>query len=794
MSTLIARSFGQRVLRNEDDRLLRGQGCYVDDVPLPGAFEVAFLRSPHAHARITRLDASPARTAEGVVAVFTAADLEGLPQRLPLLFPHPSMPHGTTQRPLADVELDYVGQTIAMVVATSRYLAEDAVELIEIEYELLPVVADVEDAAAGGPLVHDIFPTNVAADHTQTVGDPDGAFARAEVTVRERYVCERAAAMPIETRGVAARYERGQLDVWDSTQCALPVQAGLVGLLGLPEDRVRVIAPDTGGGFGVKGYLLYPEEVLIPWAAMRLEHAVRWSEDRAEHFFSSNHQRSQVHTIELAATRDGTIVGLRDEFLHDQGAFIAYGLITPEIAASHIAGPYRIPNISVRFQAVYTNRVPVSPYRSVGRPQACFAVERAIDRLARELGMDKVEVRRRNLVGKHEFPYRRDGLAFAGYPVELDSGDYEAQLDQILDAVGYQAFAKEQEAARAEGRYLGLGLACYVEGTGEGPYEGAHVLVQASTGKVEVRTGLTSQGQSHKTTLAQIAAEQLGVAPADVIVTQGDSGAFRWGAGTFGSRAIVNSGNAVALAAAEVRERAVSYAANMLEAAAEDLTVADGKIFVAGSPDRAVTLKQIAIAVNPIRYQTFDPEVAVVAGFAPARAAGLRPDESPGLEATSFFVPPATAWTSGMQAAIVEVDVETGQVAYRRYVIANDCGRMVNPSIVEGQIMGGVALGIAGSLYERMAYDAEGQLQNASFADFLMPYATEIPELEIVHQETPSPLNALGIKGAGEAGSIAGPAVTASAIDDALAPFGIEITHMPIDPSGLRDLLRPLVQ
>lgn len=791
---MLARSFGQRVLRNEDDRLLRGKGCYVDDVPLPGALEVAFLRSPYAHARITSLDVSRAREAEGVVAVFTADDLDGLPERLPLLFPHPGMPFGTTQRPLAGTDIDYVGQTIAMVVATSRYLAEDAVELIETEYELLPVVGGVEDAAAGGPLVHDEFPTNVAADYTQTVGNPDAAFAGAEVTIEERYVCERAAAMPIETRGVAARFQGDRLDVWDSTQCALPVQAGLIGLLGLAEDRVRVIAPDTGGGFGVKGYLLYPEEVLIPWAAVRLGTTVKWIEDRAEHFFASNHQRSQVHVIELAASRDGTIHGLRDEFLHDQGAFIAYGLITPEIAASHIAGPYRIPNISVRFKAIYTNRVPVSPYRSVGRPQACFAVERAIDRLARELGIDKVELRRRNLIGAEEFPYLRDGLAFAGYPVELDSGDYAAQLDQLLEAVGYAGFREEQAAARAEGRYLGFGLACYVEGTGEGPYEGAHVLVQASTGQVEVQTGLTTQGQSHKTTLAQIAAEELGVPASDVMVTEGDSGVFRWGAGTFGSRAIVNSGNAVSQAAREVRSRALSYAANMLEAAVEDLAVADGKVFVAGSPDRAVTLKQIAIAANPIRYQTFDPEVAEVGKFAPARTAGLRPDESPGLEATSFFVPPATTWTSGMQAAVVEVDVETGEVTYRRYVIANDCGRMVNPTIVEGQIMGGVALGIAGSLYERMAYDVDGQLRNASFADFLMPFATEIPELEIVHQETPSPLNELGIKGAGEAGSIAGPAVTASAIDDALAQLEVEITHMPIDPSGLRDILRPLGQ
>jgi carbon-monoxide dehydrogenase large subunit len=792
-ATTIGRALGQRVTRNEDDRLLRGDGMYVDDVYAPESLHVAFVRSPLAHARITRLDVATAAAYPGVVKVYTHADLGEHAKPLPLLFPHEDMPYPATQHPLAVDEVDYVGQTIAMVVASSRYVAEDAAELVEIDYETLPVVVDYERAAGGGgPVVHEEFPTNVAADSTWRVGDADSAFAHAEVVVRERYVCERSASTPIETRGVLARFDPRtcELTVWDSTQCALPVRSALIAAFDYPEERLRVIAPDVGGGFGVKGYLLYPEELLIPLAALDLRATVRWTEDRREHFLGSNHQRGQVHTIELAATLDGIVTAVRDTFLHDQGAFIAYGLVTPQIAASHIAGQYRIPNVTVRFLAVYTNKVPVSPMRSVGRPQSNFAMERALDRLARELGIDRIELRRRNLLQPDEFPYARDGLFFAGYPVVLDSGDYPAQLDTALTAVGYDGFRDEQERARAEGRFLGLGVALYVEGTGEGPYEGARVFVQPTNGKVHVSTGLTSQGQSHATTFAQVAAAELGVAVADVVVIEGDTSVFGFGAGTFGSRAIVNVANAVSLAAGEVREKALRFAANMLEASVDDLELADGGVRVKGSPDRAVSLQEVAIAVNPIRYTTLDPSTASVARFASARETpGFERGDAPSLDATAYWAPSSTTWASGTHAAVVEVDPATGEVGFVRYVVAHDCGTMVNPAIVDGQVHGGVALGIANALYERMAYDEEGQLRNASFMDFLMPYASEIPPVEIEHLETPSPLNPLGIKGAGEAGSIVGPALTASAIDDALSHLGIEVKEMPIDPPTLCALI-----
>lgn len=783
---------GRGVVRNEDARLLRGEGMFVDDVRAPDALHVAFLRSPVAHGRITRLDVSAAREQEGVIAVWTYEQLGEHGRPLPLLFPHPDLGYPRTQPPLAVEEVTYSGQTVAMVIAESRYLAEDAREAIDFEIEELPAVVDYEAAVESADRVHVELPTNVAADSTWVVGDPERAFAEAEVVVSDRYVCERSAAMPMETRGVLADFDpkTGALTVWDSTQCVLPVRAALASYLQLPEEKLHVIAPDVGGGFGLKGYLLYPEELLVPLAAVELRRPVRWTEDRLEHFLGSNHQRGQSHSIELAATRDGIITGLRDSFLHDQGAFIAYGLVTPQIAASHIAGAYRIPNVEVRFRCVYTNKVSVSPMRSVGRPQANFALERAIDKLARVLGIDRIELRRRNLIGPDEFPYARDGLFFAGYPVVLDSGDYPRLLELLLDAIGQQSFRSEQAEARAEGRYLGLGLAFYVEGTGEGPYEGARVFVQPTTGKVMVTTGLTTQGQSHKTTFAQVAAHVLGLEPEDVLVETGNSTLFEFGAGTFGSRAIVNCANAIALAAEEVRKRALRHAANMLEASVDDLELAGGRIGVRGAGARSVSLREVALAINPIRYPTLDPASASVASFAPARQQpGLSDGDPPSLDATRYWSPASTTWTSGAHAAVVEVDPETGAIRYVRYAIAHDCGVVVNPKVVDGQIMGGVALGIAGSFYERMAYDRYGQLQNASFVDFPMPYATEVPRLDIVHLETPSPLNPLGIKGAGEAGSITGPAVTAAAIEDALHDLGIEVREMPLDPARLRALI-----
>jgi CO/xanthine dehydrogenase Mo-binding subunit len=538
--------------------------------------------------------------------------------------------------------------------------------------------------------------------------------------------------------------------------------------------------------------MFYPDEILVPWASLRLGRPVKYVEDRIEHFIGSSHERRQVHEVEVAATSEGVVLALRDRFLHDTGAYIPYGIAIAQVAATQLPGPYRIPDFRVEFTAVYTNTVPVTPYRGCGRPQACMVIERVMDRLAREVGVDRVEIRRRNFIQPHEFPYRRGDILFAdGLPVTLDSGQYERQLDLLLDAIGWHGFAAEQAAARAEGRRIGIGLANYVEGTGLGPYEGAHVQVEPTTGKVWVATGLVSLGQGLETTLAQIAAEELGVDADDVIVVTGDTQAMPWGVATFASRAAVVSGNAVAVAAAEVRTKALRFAANMLEAAPEDLELAEGRVFVRGAPERAVTLKQVAIASNPLRY-AFDEDAKAATQFAPARRSDgpqLPPGDEPGLEAVGYYSPPHATWASGAHAAVVEVDVDTGELRYLRYAAVHDCGTVINPMIVEGQVMGGVAQGIGGAFYERMAYDADGQLRNASFMDFLMPYATEVPPMRLEHLETPSPLNPKGIKGAGEAGCIPVPALTASAIDDALADLGVTVREMPLDPCSLKRLI-----
>lgn len=793
---MATRTFGEPVLRNEDHRLICGNGNYLDDVEVERPLHVAFVRSPFAHAKVVSIEASRAREHHGVAAVYTCDDIGALDRELPLLIPHPHLQNPRTQRPLARGEVFHVGQVVAMVVAESRYVAEDACELVDVEYEPLEVVVDLETAASdGSPLVHADVPGNVASHFVQVTGDPDDAFRQAEVVFRRRFVIERSAGHPLETRGVVAKWDRRQesLTVWDSTQASISVRGGLASLFGLPENKVRVIAPDTGGGFGTKVFFFHPDEVLVPMAAMRLGRAVKYVEDRAEHFVGSNQERKQIHDIEVAATADGVILGLRDFFLHDTGAFIPYGIAVAQVSSTSLAGPYRIPSQRVEFKAIYTNTTTVSPYRGCGRPHACFVIERTMDLLAQELEIDRMEIRRRNLIPHDDFPYERPGLLFAdGLPVTLDSGNYHEALERVLAAIDYHSFADEQARARTEGRYLGLGLACYVEGTGLGPYEGAHVQVQSTTGKVLVATGLTSQGQGHATTFAQIAADQLGISPSDVQVITGDTDAFQWGVATFASRAAVMSGNAVGRAAGAVRRKAIDLAANMLEASPEDLDIENGDIFVRGSRDRYVTLKQVATASNPLRY-AFDEDAQAATQFAPARSETSGPPlpegTAPGLEAMEFYSPPHAAWASGVHAAVVEVDLDTLHVRYLRYVCVHDCGNMINPKVVEGQVMGGVAQGVGGALYEKLEYDDSGQLRNASFMDFLMPYATEVPRVELHHLQTPSPLNPLGIKGVGEAGTIPVAALTASAVSDALASLGVTITEAPILPDRLFNMV-----
>ena len=790
------RQFGEPVQRNADPTLLKGEGAFIDDISLPGALHAAFVRSEHARARIRSIDISAAESLPDVVAVYTADTIGALDVELPMLIPHPCIVSGgKTQRPLARDDVFYAGQCIAMVVAVDRYTAEDACSLIEVEYEPLPVELDLEKAVADrAPLVHDDIPNNVAAHFIQESGDADAAFAAAEHTTTVRVRLERSTAAPMECRAVAARWDgvSGELTVWDSTQATISVRGGLASLFGIDEDRIRVIAPNVGGGFGQKIMMFHPDEILVPFAAMQLDRPVKYIEDRVENFIGASQERAQIHEIALAAKKDGTVLGLRDSFIHDTGAFIPYGIAIAQVASTSIAGPYRIPDIWVEMTLVYTPCVQVTPYRGCGRPQACFAIERALDRLADELGIDRTEIRRRNFIGPAEFPYERDGLLFAdGLAVNYDSGEYEKALDLITETVDLAGFREEQEAARAEGRYLGFGIGFYVEGTGLGPYEGGHVKVHPITGKVYVTTGLTSQGQGHETVFAQIAADQVGCDVRDVIFVEGDTQAHEWGVATFASRAAVVSGNAIHKAAVKARARIIAAAANMLETDEDSIELRDGRAWIVDG-NRSVSLAEIATASNPLRY-AFNEASQTATQFAPASTHDgppLAEGQAPGIEETDYFSPSHATWAYGVHAAIVEFFPDTCAMEIGRYLCIHDCGNMINPMIVEGQVMGGIGQGIGGAFYERCAFDGNGTPLAANFMDFLMPYATEVPDAEILHMETPSPLNPLGIKGVGEAGTIPVSQVIASAMEDALAPLGIApVRESPMSPDMIHGLL-----
>jgi aerobic carbon-monoxide dehydrogenase large subunit len=783
---MTTRLFGERVERREDKRLLVGEGRYTDDFE-PHAAHAAFVRSHHAHARIADIDVSGALDVEGVHAVYTYDDLDGrFAARLPLIIPHEAIEDGRTQYALARDEVRYVGETIAMVVARDRYVAEDAADAIVVRYEPLPVAADLDEDA---PLVHADRPDNVLGRVSEEHGDVDAAFAAAPRTFEWRFEMDRSAATPLEGRAIVARFDdEGGLLVFDATQAPTGIRAGLSRLFDLDLDHVHVIAPDVGGGFGVKVIQFYPEEVLVPLAARRLGMAVKWTEDRREHFIGSTHERKQVHRVRVGAGEDGKIAALETSFLHDSGAYCPYGLIIPVITAAQLPGPYRLDNYRYDFTALYTNRVPTSPYRGAGRPHAAFVMERVMDRLASELGLDRAEIRRRNLIQADEFPYDV-GVTFQdGGRTVYDSGNYPAGLDRLLAEIGYDGFEAERDAARAEGRTIGLGLACYVEGTGIGPYEGAAVDVHAD-GTVTVATGLATSGQGHQTIFAQIAADELGAPIERIRVTTGDTRRLGWGVGTFASRTAVVSGNAVQKAAAEVRRQAAELAARVLEADPEDLEFAGGRVGVVGSPGHDVQLGQLAAMANPLRYAFGDEsaETALLTRRAyKSQEVPLPEGTAPGLNAIEYYSPASGVFAFGMHAVVVEIEEATCDVRILRYVIGHDCGRIINPMIVDGQLYGGVAQGIGGALYERMAYDEEGQLLNASFMDFLMPYATELPEPTLFHTETPSPNNALGVKGVGEAGTIPVAGAIANAISDAL---GTPIDRMPISPSELYDLI-----
>jgi CO/xanthine dehydrogenase Mo-binding subunit len=789
---MVTRAFGVPMTRREDPRLVSGNGRYLDDLG-QGALAVAFVRSPHAHARIVDVDVTDALEVEGLVAIYTYEDLADDPnprvsEPLPLLIPHPALHAPRVNTPLADGIARHVGEAVVMVVATDRYIAEDACERIQVEYETLPAVVGIPAAIEAADNVHEGVLDNVSAHLVQEVGDAPAAIAAAPHTLSLDLDIERSASMPMEGKGVYARWDADDrsLRVYTSTQASTSVRFALAAKLDLPVDRVDVIAPDVGGGFGVKIVHPWPEEVLIPWAAIKLGREVKWVEDRREHFISSAHERGQLQKVTVGFDDEGHLLGLDVEFWHDNGAYTPYGIIVPIVTSTQLLGPYKPGAYRVEFRSMYTNTVTVTPYRGAGRPQGVFAMERTMDAIADRLGLDRAEVRRRNLIQPEDMPYDHHLTFQDGRPLIYDSGDYPTSLDKIKALVGWDEFEAVRDAARAEGRRVGIGLACYVEGTGPGPYEGAFVRVE-TTGKVVVATGLTTQGQGHETVFAQIAAEELGVPIDDVSVTTGDTRRFKYAVGTFASRAAVMSGNAVALTARKVRAKALRIAGEALEADPKDLEILDGVVRVKGVPPEAhegIPLRTVAVLSNPLRY-AFDEEAKRATQFAGTADLSKPPideDDEPGLEATDYYSPIRSTFASGMHAAVVETDPETAEIKILRYCVVHDCGTLINPRIVEGQIHGGVAQGVGGALYERIVYDENGQLLNASYMDFLIPYASEVPKIETDHLETPSPLNPLGVKGAGEAGVIPSAALFASAISDA---EGFFVTRMPISPSEL---------
>jgi carbon-monoxide dehydrogenase large subunit len=755
------RLFGASVRRREDPRLVTGRGRYTADVALPGTLHVAVHRSPHAHARLVRVDASEARRGPGVVHVLVPADVAALP-RLPMPVPHSSLTAPACPEILPQDVVSYAGQPVALVVAASPEEAADALEALRVEYEPLPAVASLEDALRpDGPRVHP--GGNVASRFAQQVGDPAAALARAEVVVRERFHLHRGAGMAMETRAILARWdaELGQLTVWSTTQAPHILRRLLLRYLGLPEHAVRVVTQDIGGGFGPKA-IVYSEDVLVPLLARELGRPVRFVETRREHLLAVTQERDQWHDVELGLTGDGHITALRDSFVHDCGAFISWGIIVPLITSVSVPGPYRVPNYEVTLTAVYTNRVPVTPVRGAGRPQAVFVMERMLDLAAERLGLDRIALRARNLIQPHEFPYDVGLVSRDNSPRRYDSGDYPECLRRVTEAIGWSGFAAERERARTGGRAIGLGLALFVEDTGLGPYEGIRVRVDA-LGQVFVFSGASSQGQAHETTLAQIVADGLSVPLERVTVVPGDTAGVAYGVGAFASRVAVLASASAVHAAAEVRKKAIAVAAQRLEAAPEDLVLEDGRIAVRGAPGRELALGDVAAIATAPR-----PGYSLPGGM------------DPGLEASAFVHVPQSTYSSGAHAAVVEVDPEVGSVRLLRYVAVDDCGTMINPMVVEGQVHGGIAHGIGNALLEEVVYDGAGQLVTGTLMDYALPRAGDVPPLEVHHVVTPSPLNPLGVKGAGEGGTLPAPAAIANAVADALGARGVEITEMPL--------------
>lgn len=784
------RYFGERIKRNEDPRLLTGQALFVDDVDLPNMGHVAFVRSPHAHARILGIDTSAAEALPGVIAVYTAEDLGEHWGPGPLLVSPPPIGgivfNERTQVQLARGKARYAGEPVVMVVAESRYVAEDAVDQIWVEYEPLAAAVELEAAIQpDAPRVHEdveYIPgvgANVNAHVVQVKGDGaqfDRIAQGAALVIKRRFYYDHGAASAMENRGVVADWDHraGRLTIWDTTQAPISIRNMMASYLGLSENQVRVIAPFIGGGFGPKIMMFYPEEALVCWATMQLGRPVKWIEDRSENFVATTHERDQIHWAEMALDENGGILAVRDKFLHDAGAYAPYGLTIPLNSQCTLLGCYDIPAYHSEFICVFTNKTIVTPFRGAGRQHGVFVMERLLDIAARELGIDRAEIRRRNFIPPDRFPYDNEVIFQDFGPLTYDSGDYAPALDKVLEHIGYEEFfARIKPEARQAGRCLGLGLVCYVEGTGIGPYEGARVQVQ-SNGRVSVASGIGTQGQGHFTAYAQIVADQLGVAVTDVDIVTGDTDQFHWGAGTFASRGAVVAGNAINAAAKDVRHKILRLAAAELDNVAEEhLELVSGRVQIKNTPESAIPLGQLANKANPTR-------------------GAVEPGTEPGLESTNYFGPKYGATASGVHAMIIEIDPETMALEILRYVIVHDCGHVINPLILDGQIHGGTAQGIGNAFYEKLSYSPDGQLLSGSFMDYLLPTAMEVPRMVVDHVVTPSPLNPLGTKGAGEAGAIPVGPLFAQAIEDALMEPGLEILEIPLSPGRVWTLVEAL--
>ena len=766
---------GRRVQRREDTELLTGQGRFIGDLQRPGMLHAAFLRSPYPHALVNSVDTSAAKAIPGVHAVLTGADL---PEHLGAqpnthLFGERETPYYA----LARERVRYAGEAVAVIVADSPYVAEDARDEVLVDWEPLPSVGDAELAVAdGAPLVwpdHD-WPDNVCGTFEKEMGDVDRAFDEADVVVEESYRIQRQFGCSLEGRGVLAEWDRNvdELTLWTSSQIVHIARDLLASVLGIPEHRIRVLVPRIGGGFGAK-FHFYPEETAIALAARETGRPVRWVEDRLESFLSTVHAREQRVTIRMAAREDGTITGVKGDLIGDMGAAmhtVGYGPLW--LTSVMLTSVYEIPNARVRARAVVTNKMPLGSYRGWGQPQANFVVERTVDRLAAELGIDRAELRRRNFIPPERLP--RKSLHHT-----LDSGDYRACLDRAMELVRERGWPERQAELRAEGRHVGIGISFYTENSALGPsrmineggvqqggYDIARVRVEPG-GEVTVYTGLCEMGQGLTTALAQVCAENLGVHPDQVHVVHGDSSQVPYtGYGTGASRGASVGGAAVMKASRTARAKVLRIAGHMLEADPEDLEIEDGRIFVKGVSSVSVTMADVGRAAY-------------------IRAIELPEDEDPGIEAVEAFDPPQFAWPYGANVAVVEVDVETGQVSFLDYVYVHDCGTIVNPTIVEGQIQGGVAQGIGAALFEALPYDEEGQPLFATFMEYVLPTAAELPRLAMEHQHTPSPNIPGGMKGVGEAGAIGSPAAVVGAIEDALSEYGARITETPVTPAAI---------